>query len=443
MTTSSPRIDPIIFLVAPVAAGGPIPTSGATHRFAGVPHSDDASLAATITTGVWPEKHGVISRVQPHPDRYGFEIARPDRATGDLIWSEAVGSGRRVALCNWPHESIRGAEGEGDGRLDRIEPAALAGLSGEVGGVLPPDSVAPSAMGDLLRGSIGSEAPDAVSIGLEVLADRGPDLLMGWLPNSKAWTSDRLDWIEGLRRRLGDACGREATLLVLEHPPAGRSIYVQHLGGAKPQLMVTGPRRPRITGRPSVDSLRGMLGDLLAIEDASPRAEPDPPVGGKARLDAAGIPLPARIPPFDLKHFESTRSREIGASLMARGRSAEANAWLTAALQTQHGMIDAPVLGLLLKQLRRAGWAAAARDLFASVASRIPEPTSAALAAYLEEGPAEFDVGRHLPALARLGPFVQQSLLIDLRRRGRLGSAGEARAPRGLDGFDSSTPATD
>lgn len=441
MTTSSSRIDPIIFLVAPVAAdaaGGPIPASGAVHRFAGVPHSDDASLAATITTGGWPETHGVISRVQPHPDRYGFEIARPDRATGDLIWSEAVGSGRRVGLCNWPHESMRGVEG--NGRLERIERAALAGLSSEVGGVLPPDSIAPSSMGDVLRGSIGPEAPDAVSIGLEILADRGPDLLMGWLPKSEASTSERLDWIEGLRRRLGDASGREATVLVLEHPVRRVSIYMQHLGGAAPRLLVTGPRRPRITGRPSVDSLRGMLADLLAIEGASPRTDPDPPVGGRARLDAAGIPLPARIPPFDLKHFESTRSREIGASLMARGRSAEANAWLTAALQTQHGLIDAPVLGLLLKQLRRAGRAAAARDLFASVASRVPEPTAAGLAAYLDEGSAEFDLGRHLPALARLGPFVQQSLLIDLRRRGRLGRPGEARA---LDGFDSSAPTTD
>ena len=244
MTTSSLRIDPIIFLVAPVAAGGPIPIAGATHRFAGVPHSDDASLAATITTGVWPEKHGVISRVQPHPDRYGFEITRPDRATGDLIWSEAVRSGRRVALCNWPHESIRNAEE--DGRLERIERAALVGLSSKVGDVLPPDSIAPSSMGDLLRGSIGPEAPGAVSIGLEVLADRGPDLLMGWLPNSKAWTSERLDWIEGLRRRLGDASGREATVLVLEHPPGAGSIYMQHLGGATCRLMMTGPRRPRM-----------------------------------------------------------------------------------------------------------------------------------------------------------------------------------------------------
>ena len=441
MTISHRKHGPLIFLVAPVLPGSTLEEADLAreaYRFAGVPHSGQASLAATIATGVWPESHGVVSRLQPHPDRLGYEIVRPDRATGGTTWSQAVGSGRIVGLCNWPHESMLAAGG--DGRLDRIGMAAIAGLSGEVGGVLPPDSFAPSSMSVVLRESARPQQFDTVFAGLELLADRGPDLLMGWLPESSAGTTERLEGIEGIRARLSDAASREATVLILEQPAVADSIFQQCRGGPSPRLLVIGPQTLPISGRPRVDSLHGILGALLETEGAAPRVEPIPRVAGEGRLDGAGVSVQTRLSSFDLKQFEHTRSREIGASLMARGRHAEAEAWLVGALQTQHGVIDAPVVGLLVALLRRRQGVDAATRLLASVQGRIPEAIADGLVAFLDARLVDLDASGHLPGLSRLGPFVMQTLLIDLHRRGLLKKGGpwNSNSPDGPG--SSSTP---
>ncbi len=422
MTTSLPKPAPVIFLVAPVLPG-PINVEnqldGKVHRLAGLPCSGLASMAATIATGVWPESHGVVARIQPHPDRLGYEVVRPDRAIGSTVWSRAVDSGRHVGLCNWPHESMK-AGCDGEGRLDWIDPEAVLGLSGEVEGVLPPASFSPAEMRPALLESMRGTETDTVFAGLELLADRGPDLLVGWLPEVAADSGPQDEWMEQLRRRLGNAASMDATLLVLELPPAGDSIFQQVRGGSAPRLRVIGPRTPSVRGRPRLDRICDLLCDMLECGDAEPRAAAAARVGGPGRLDAAEVPAQSRLSSFDLKQFEQTRSREIGASLTARGRHADAEAWLVSALENQHGMIDAPVVGLLFASFFRRHGDEAARRMLTSVGDRFPRPINAALLALLDGGSDDLRTSGHLVALGGLGPFVMQTLLIEFLRRGVL-----------------------
>ena len=422
MTTSLPKPAPVVFLVVPVSSG-PIDVEkqleGKVRPLAGLPCSGLASMAATIATGAWPESHGVVTRVQPHPDRLGYEVVRPDRAIGSTVWSRAVDSGRHVGLCNWPHDSMKiGCDGEG--RLDWIDPEAVLGLSGEVEGILPPASFAPEGMRSSLLASSGGTEMDAVFAGLDVLADRGPDLLLGWLPEVAADPGPRIERMEQLRRRLGDAASMDATLIVLELPSAGDSIFQQVRGGSAPRLLVIGRRTPSISGRPRLDRICDLLCDMLECGDAEPRAAAAARVGGPGRLDTAGIPAQSRLSSFDLKQFEQTRSREIGASLSARGRHADAEPWLVAAVENQHGMIDAPVVGLLFASFVRRQKDDAARRLLTSVEDRFPRPIIEVLLALLDGGSDGLQSPDHLAPLVELGPFVMQSLVLEFVRRGVL-----------------------
>ncbi|MDG2020855.1 MAG: alkaline phosphatase family protein [Phycisphaerales bacterium] len=422
MTTSLPKPAPVVFLVVPVSPG-PVNVEnqieGKVHPLAGLPCSGLASMAATIATGLWPESHGVVTRIQPHPDRLGYEVVRPDRATGNTVWSRAVDSGRHVGLCNWPHESMK-AGCDGEGRLDWIDPEAVLGLSGEVEGVLPPASFSPAEMRPALLESMKGTETDTVFAGLELLADRGPDLLVGWLPEVAADSGPQDEWMEQLRRRLGNVASMDATLLVLELPPAGDSIFQQVRGGSAPRLRVIGPRTPSISGRPWLDRIHDLLCDMLACGDAGPRATPATRVGGPGRLDAAGFPTRSRLSSFDLKQFEQTRSREIGASLAARGRHADSEPWLAAAVENQHGMIDAPVVGLLFASFVRRRNDDAARRLLTSVRDRFPRPIIEVLLSLLDGGSDGLRASGHLAALVDLGPFAMQTIVLEFVRRGVL-----------------------
>ena len=144
------------------------------------------------------------------------------------------------------------------------------------------------------------------------------------------------------------------------------------------------------------------------------------PAGGQERLVAAELPNPNRISAFDLKQFEFERNREIGASLVARGRWKESHPWLSASIQTQHGRVDAACLFLILIGIRRARGEEEAARLLGSVRQRLPRPLHDLMDAWLGGRTEEVigEEGRII--LKNLGPFLTDAILIDLRRRGLL-----------------------
>jgi hypothetical protein len=103
-------------------------------------------------------------------------------------------------------------------------------------------------------------------------------------------------------------------------------------------------------------------------------------------------------------------------------------------------VIDALVAVLLVALLRRRQGVDEAKRLLASVQGRIPESIADGLVAFLDARLVDFDASGHLPGLSRLGPFVMQTLLIDLHRRGLLKKGGpwNSNSPDGPG--SSSTP---
>ncbi|MBC02457.1 MAG: hypothetical protein CMJ34_04005 [Phycisphaerae bacterium] len=395
------------------------PSSNRTVRLAGTSHPGVSSLASTISTGDWPEVHGVIGQHQPHVDRLGYEIPRPERATGGSIWSAAAASGRHVAIGNWPHGWLR-PELDGSGRHDRIEPRAIDGLAGEAPASCPPGAVEPKTVEDSLRGHGGADRIELNCAAIEVLADEGPDLMLGWISSISGDIGERRARIEGIRTRLGEAAGSEATMVVLEHPPVESTIFRQPLRNPPPLLHVFGPRVITIKGRPRVDVIPALVAEAIGVDPKSSRFRVDPPSGGVERLQAAGLPGPNRISAFDLKQYEFERSREIAASLIARGRWAEAEPWLSSSIQTQHGRIDVASLVLLLIRIRRARGAQEADRLLASVRERLSPVLGDLIDAWLAGRGGEVIGEGGTEVLRNLGPFLAESLLVDLRRRGRL-----------------------
>ena len=409
------------------------PSATRTVRLAGSLHPGMTALASTVSTGVWPENHGVVNHRQPHVDRLGYEIARPERATRQSVWSAAAVSGRHVAVCNWPHgllepdlEPNLEPNLELRGRLDRIDSRAIEGLAAEAPGVCPPGTVQPESMQSRLRSLQGSTSMELGCAAIELMADQGPDLMLGWMPSVPGEIDERRARLELLRRRLGEAAGREATLLVLEHGVTKPSVFQQSLRSLPPRLHVLGPREFSITGRPRVDVIPSLVATAMGIDPAAVRYRVDSPVGGQERLEAAGLPNPNRISAFDLKQFEFERNREIGASLVARGRWTEAHPWLSASIQTQHGRVDAACLILILIRIRRARGEEEAARLLASVQQRLPGSLHGLIVAWLG-GRTDEVIGEEGRAILKnLGPFLTDAILIDLQRRGLLKRSGSS-----------------
>ena len=402
------------------------PPANRSVRLASSLHPGIASLASTVSTGQWPESHGVVQARQPHVDRLGYEIACPERGTSGSVWTAAACSGRHVAICNWPH-GIPGPDLEGGGRLDVVGPRAIEGLVGKPPAICPPGAVEPASICASLRDHVQrSSNPGEIDhaemscIALECLVDQGPDLMLGWL-SLPGEIDERRARVEGIRTRLGEAAGNEATFLVLEHPAVANSVFQQSLGSPSPVLHVLGPRNFRINGRPRVDLLSGLVSEATGIDAKASRYRVETPSGGMEKISAAGLPKPNRISTFDLKQFEFDRNREIGASLVARGLWAKAEPWLSSSIQTQHGKIDPAALVLLLIRIRRTRGDQEADRLLSSVKDRVPAALYALLEAWLAGRTGELEDAERRFVLGNLGTFLAEAILIDLRRRGILG----------------------
>ena len=381
------------------------------------------AMASTVSTGHWPETHGVFTARQPHPDRLGYELACPERATRGSVWTAAASSGRHVAIGNWPH-AVPGPDLDGGGRFDRIDGLAIDGIAGEPPAVCPPDTVDPTSIRDILRTHEGKDRTEVNCLAIEMLADQGPDLMLGWLAWIPGEIEERRSRIEGIRRRLGDAGSAEATLLVLEHPIVAPSVFQQSLRTPPPLLHVFGPRTFAIGGRPRIDVISSLVAGATGIEPTSSRFRVDSPSGGQERLDAARLPGASRISMFDLKQFDYDRNREIGASLVARGQWAKAEPWLTASIQTQHGRLDVASFLLLMIRMRRTRGEQEADRLLASVMDRFPSPVADLTEAWIAGRTDEVIGEQGRAILKNLGPFLTDAILIDLQRRGLLKRSG-------------------
>ena len=437
-----PSIPPLIFLVTPCTSKDHPDARRANITFARVVAPGTASLAATIATGAWPEMHGVVSSIQTHPDRLAYEASTPSTAAGAPIWTRAARSGLTVGVCNWPHPTDVPVD-TGEGRVERIESRAIDGLIAPETTMIPPGTVVPDDLAAPLRNAEHrTDRWTMTLLGLETLADRRPDLLIGWMPASSEATDAAADRFESLRRRLSEVHSRPASLLVLRTPVVEESIDGQSRGGPRPCLEITGDRMPTHAIRPRVDAIVPMIESALRIEstpdDRVPGTTPtSTTAGGTARLEAAGLPKALRISTYDLRQREHEISKRIGASLVARGRPAAASRFLMSAVQSQHGRIDIPVLTLLLAEHRRRLGDAAASRLFESVRRRLPESVCRCLTCFLTGDGPGFISGMDETARAAIGRFAAETLLIDLRRRRAFGAGDRTRSWRtGIDAAD-------
>lgn len=392
-----------------VAVGRRIPMASAVHP-------GQASLASTIWSGRWPEHHGVTRRWQPHADRLGLDLVRPDLATEGSVWTAAASAGRHVAVCNWPHDTLRTGPDE-ERRLDWIGVDAIEGVAGEPPAVVPPGSVDPPNRSDALRSSAGKPLAEVAWETLRHMAHHRPDVLVAWLPG---WVEDGTERLREVGFGLGKATGGEATVLVLEHPPVSDSVMRQSRRSARPRLTIHGPSVGPWPLRPRVDGIHDALSRVMGIERSMAASRARPMVGGTRHMDESGLPQASRYSAFDLKEHEHQRSLEIGASLVGRGRLDAARPWLVAALQTQHGRIDIAALILLVRCSRGRASSQELERLLAGMSGRIPGPMHELIEAWIT-GDAEAvlsDRGREV--ISSLGPFLAETILIDLRRRGCL-----------------------
>ena len=419
-SSASPPMTPLVLLITAPAAAAQAAPGTILKQLARTPVPSPTALAATIATGAWVERHGVITKAQPHADRLGYEPATPHPAAGDAIWTRAAQSGLDVGVCNWPHPIDAGTE-DGPGRVDRIETEAIEGLACTDAALIPPGTMVPPDLADGLRDHSDRHDRRAMTFaGLEALADRRPDLLIGWLPRDPEDDGDDAgdaDRFESLRRRLSAAHSGSATLLVLRHPTVGFSIFDQPRVPAPPRLEITGEWAPRIRGRPRVDAIAGLIEDALGIESNPATVKAATAAGGTARLDAAGLPKARRLSPSDLRQYDHDTARVIGATLVARGLHQQAEAFLINAVQTQHGRIDVPVLALLLHDHRRRRGETAASRLLDSVRDRLPEALGAGFDRFLAGDGPGFVSAMEAKVSAAIGRFAIETLLLDLRRR--------------------------
>lgn len=393
--------------------GSPRPegsAKGGWRPLARAVHSGLVGLGATFATGSWPERHGVVRGIEPHPDRLSLTRARPENRGVSAVWSEAVRAGRRAMVVGWPH---------GTAEMDPVERERLiwTGMpatrprpkEGENSPVLSPGLVRPPARQPGILARLRDVDHDLTLELLEEHASEGPDLLMGLVVDSTpAETSERL---RGIESRLAEARGMKPVVIEVRHPMPADSIIAEHRFCRRPWLRVEGPMAPGLAIRPRVDAIAAQVRSLLGVEPSPPNAS-SPPGSGfhEGAMDEAGLPRPRRMSIFQLKASEQELHREIGLSLLARGERRRAVPWLRGACQDQHGRLDFRVAVLLLSLADP------------TERPRLLEQLRPQLGDIAVSAEAFFDGESIVDAssLAPLGPFVAGQVALGLRRSDRL-----------------------
>ena len=380
------------------------------RRLGRASHPGLASLGATIATGRWPEIHGVVRSLEPHPDRLSFTSAMPEHRGVAPIWTEVVRNGGRAAVVGWTHATGVLPEDEA-GRLSWTEVGATASRSGD-----PPES--PVVTSQVVRPE-GRRGPflerrrettdDLVLETLEEQAADAPDLLMGLLLDADPEDSDRR--LKEIGERFAAARASRPIVVELLHPMPAQSILDQHRFGPSPWIRITGTRARPEPARPRVAAIAGWLRSTMGLEPV-PRIDhvADGSGFGPAAIDELGsLPL-RRLSVYQLKASELELHREIGLSLLARGDRRAAKAWLGAALEDQHGRLDRRLASILLSLADPAE------------RSRMMPGFRGRFGPLVEALDGWFD-GRSAvkpDSLRPLGPFVGGQLANDLRRQDRI-----------------------
>ncbi|MEE2972589.1 MAG: alkaline phosphatase family protein, partial [Planctomycetota bacterium] len=279
-------------------------------------HPGLASLGATFATGYWPERHGVVRGIEPHPDRLSLAPARPENRGIPAIWSDVVRAGRRAAVVGWPHDT---AELE-SGRQERLAWTGRAATQPReekaehspvlTGGLVRPPSRLPGMLDR--RGEVDHD------LTLELLEDQakeGPDLLMGLVVDRtlKATPDATSERIRGIESRLAQARGVPPMVIEVRHPMPSESILVGPRFGTAPRIRVDGIGRLQLPVRPRVDAIASVVRGQLGVEPAPPDSSVRSGSGFRGdALDEAGLPSPRRLSIFQLKAHEQDLHREIG-----------------------------------------------------------------------------------------------------------------------------------
>lgn len=380
------------------------------RRLGRASHPGLASLGATIATGRWPEIHGVVRGLEPHPDRLSFASAMPEHRGVAPVWTEVVRNGGRAAVVGWTHATGVLPEDEA-GRLSWTEVGATAPRSGE-----PPESPVLTSQAVRPEGRRGpflerrrETTGDLVLETLEEQAADAPDLLMGMLLDADPEDSDRR--LEGIVERFAAAQASRPIVVELLHPMPARSIMDQRRFGPSPWIRITGTRARPEPARPRVAAVAGWLRSMMGLDPVTRIDDLADGSGfGPAAIDELGsLPL-RRLSVYQLKSSELDLHREIGLSLLARGERRAARAWLGAALEDQHGRLDRRLASLLLSLADPAE------------RSRMMPGLRGRFGPLGEDLDGWFD-GRSAvepDSLRPLGPFVGGQFAKDLRRQGRL-----------------------
>ena len=235
------------------------------RRLGRASHPGLASLGATIATGRWPEIHGVVRGLEPHPDRLSFASAMPEHRGVAPVWTEVVRNGGRAAVVGWTHATGVLPEDEA-GRLSWTEVGATAPRSGEPSEspVLTSQAVRPEGRRGPFLERRRETTGDLVLETLEEQAADAPDLLMGMLLDADPEDSDRR--LEGIVERFAAAQASRPIVVELLHPMPARSIMDQRRFGPSPWIRITGTRARPEPARPRVAAVAGWLRSMMGLD---------------------------------------------------------------------------------------------------------------------------------------------------------------------------------
>lgn len=397
----------------PGVLAAPVPAGWSRKRLAPTPMPSPASLAATVATGVWPERHGVVFGRQPHPDRLGMVWSAPEFAGCVSIWSRLLTTGRRVAVLQWPYGVDLGDVENGDGCALISASAMRMEMGAEGMHRLGERDLSPMSLRDLVRGSLLAvqPGPERWRIAIDALVETDPHLLLAWCP-----VIPRLDACgeaERVRHLLATRCGGTVDAMVLRHPPSTKSILDGGRCLPAPWIAATSPALIPPGIRPRIDATHDVVVRAFGLDRGVGESRSSAVAVDASRLDARHVPRAQRMSSHELAESERTTLQSIGAHLLGRGEAEEAMRWLKPTVIDQHLGGDPSSLLLLAVAARHAG----RLDVLEMLRSRIGGGTLGVVVEHLAaSGSAPFPGDAWLQSIDRssLRRFVFESVLVSL-----------------------------
>ena len=385
-------------------------------------HPGVVGLAATLATGVWPERHGQFRSTHPHADRLSMVRTTLEPTQLPVLWHDVVSAGGRAAVVGWPHATLAPPATSSDDLVWIDDHATAPRREGQEGSLpIRTGTVFPrrrrAAILARRRAFDGDLVPDL----LQSVADEGPDLLVGWLDGADQARAD--DMMNTITDRLRARRRAGVVVLELRHARPAASILSGPRFEPAPLLRIRshdGAGEVPWTGRPRIDAIASVVRTVLDVAPVPPPhdAEPTP---GLVADERRRTERSRRITGL-VEEFVMDQQREIGLSLYARGLRQEARSWIRAACEDRHGRVDSR-LAVLLLMLAASG--AERTRLLESLRPRLPHRVTEAWDKWAAEA-SPVAAGD----LSELGPFIAGAFDL-LAQRARAGDrrkiAGEPR----------------